>query len=165
MTQNQCPDCGAAFEPLDGPTHKYMGGSPECWAAFNEILAREFQDPAYGAAHRLTVDTYAVQHPGSRDRRAVQSVNIHLTALHLLLEGNRSEEYVRAALKKLASNYKANFEWLTPPRNYEITVKDVTTARTAEEHNAMVRKWAESVWRAWSPNHHIARDYALLIAD
>ena len=50
----------------DGPTHPYYGCSPACWARYGEVLAREFQDPAYFGLHQLTVDAYAVQHPGSR---------------------------------------------------------------------------------------------------
>jgi hypothetical protein len=41
---------------------------------YGEMLAREYGDPAYFRVHQLTVDTYAVQHPGPRERRAIQSV-------------------------------------------------------------------------------------------
>lgn len=41
-----CPECGAQH----------------CRARFDECLALEFSDPAYGAAHHLTVAAYMLQH-------------------------------------------------------------------------------------------------------
>jgi len=38
------------------------------------------------AFHQLIVDAYAVQHPGGGDRRAVQSVGIHLMTLAMFIE-------------------------------------------------------------------------------
>jgi hypothetical protein len=35
---------------------------------------------------RLAVDAYAVQHPGTTERRAVQSVAVHLISLYFVLE-------------------------------------------------------------------------------
>lgn len=81
-----CPGCGALLPAEAGPTHAYMRSSPACWARFGEILAREFSDPAYFALHQLTVDAYAVQHPGGADRRAIQSVGLHLMTLCMVLE-------------------------------------------------------------------------------
>ncbi len=78
----QCPGCGADFAEIDGPNHKYFGGSAGCWKAYGIVLAREYEDPAYWRVYRLSVDTYAVQHPFNKDRRNVQSVNIHLMALY-----------------------------------------------------------------------------------
>lgn len=156
-----CPDCGGAFDDIDGPTHKYLGGSPGCWAAFNEALAREFQDIAYFKAHRLTVDAYTTQHPGDQsDRRAAQSVNIHLTALYLVIEEERDENYARAALGALANRYKSEFEPLTPPQRYDMTVNDVLVAETAQDHCRLVREWAHAVWRAWGDHHETARTHA-----
>ena len=48
--------------------HPYIGASAECWALYGELLAREFQSPAYFRVHQLTVDSYAEQHPGSPER-------------------------------------------------------------------------------------------------
>ena len=161
-----CPDCGADFPEAGGVTHKYLGGSPECWAAFNELLAREFQDVTYYKVHRYTVDAYTAQHPGDQsDRRAAQSVNIHLTALYLLLEEGRDESYARHALGVLANRFKGQFEPLDPPAAYDRTVKDVLAAKNAEEHCGLVLAWAESVWRAWEANHEVARAHARRVAS
>jgi len=50
------------------------------------VLAREYSEPAYFGVHQLTVDTYAVQHPGVAERRSIQSVALHLITLSLMVE-------------------------------------------------------------------------------
>src|ERR1700688_1721358 len=60
----RCIGCQAEFARIDGPTHEYVLSSPGCWAAYGEVLAREYRDYRLARLHRLTVDTYAVQHPG-----------------------------------------------------------------------------------------------------
>ena len=40
-----------------------LKSSTECKEHFDEILAKEFSDYRYGKVHRLTVDTYSLQHP------------------------------------------------------------------------------------------------------
>lgn len=66
-----CADCGISLAPVDTAAHAYLGASPSCWALYGEVLAREYCDPAYFRAHRMTVDAYAAQHPGRAERRAV----------------------------------------------------------------------------------------------
>ena len=41
-----CPACGSRLPAVEGPTHAYMTSSPACWAAFGEVMAREYADPA-----------------------------------------------------------------------------------------------------------------------
>lgn len=163
----RCPDCGDEFEAVDGAIHAYLGASAGCWAAFNEILAREFQDADYFAIHRFTVDAYTAQHPGDQsDRRAAQSVNIHLAALCALIEQDCKISFVPQLLKTLANNYKDVFEPLPPPApdSYALTVKDVLRAENAQQHCKVVRDWAEDVWRAWEPHHETARAHAQRIS-
>ena len=81
-----CPGCGLDLPEHDGPTHAYIGASPACWALYGELLAREYGELRYPPSHRLTVDVYAIQHPGGGERRAIQSVAVHLMALCLVLE-------------------------------------------------------------------------------
>lgn len=160
---NPCPDCGAAFAPSDGDRHAYLGASPECWTAFNTVLAREFEDAAYFSVHRLTVDAYTTQHPGDQsDRRAAQSTNIHLTALYLIFEEGRSFSYASKSLGALAKAYKQEFQPLEPPdpSAYAYTIKDICDATNAEEHQERVRLWAHDVFRAWAPHHETAKRYA-----
>ncbi|HLW73652.1 MAG TPA: DUF5946 family protein, partial [Gammaproteobacteria bacterium] len=83
---SRCLGCGAEFPDRDGPTHRYMESSPACWAAYGEVLEREYSDPGYYRVHRLSVDAYAVQHPGRPSPQTIQSVNLHLIRLCCLVE-------------------------------------------------------------------------------
>ncbi len=53
---------------------------------YGVILQHEYSDPRLLPTHRLSVDTYAIQHPGDGSRRAIQSVGLHLARLMIQLE-------------------------------------------------------------------------------
>jgi hypothetical protein len=36
-----CPGCGLVLPARGGATHDYLDASPECWALYGELLARE----------------------------------------------------------------------------------------------------------------------------
>jgi hypothetical protein len=130
-----------------------MESSPACWAAYGEVLAREYGDPSLMATHRLGVDAYAAQHPGRPSPQSIQSVGLHLVRLCLLLEHGLE---VAAANKAMlaAARRKHEMVWLQPPASLgAVTVADVWAATTAERHVAEVRRWAQSVWAAWAPHH------------
>ncbi len=159
MNTVECVGCGGQFPEIDGPVHRYMESSPGCWAAFGEVLAREYSDPTYFGVHRLTVDAYAVQHPGSPSRQSIQSVGVHLIRLCLFLEHGLSAENANGAMLK-AAKLKHTFVWLEPPVSLgQLTVADVVKARTAQAHKSAVRAWAQSAWDAWLPHHDIIRTW------
>jgi hypothetical protein len=150
----KCYGCGAPVEDIEGPVHRYVGAPAGCWKIFTEVLAKEYSDYILlEQTHRLTVDAYAVQHPGKPSRQAIQSVNVHLMRLYLGLEKNITGKEANDAMKKIAGR-KHNFTWLTPPElNGTITVIDVSKAGSLEEHKRLVKKWARSVWDAWKEHH------------
>ena len=79
----RCPGCGALVPDVPGLPHPYIGASAGCWEIFGQILAKEYGDYGYPiTTHQLTVDAYAVQHPGQPERRSIQSVNSHLISLY-----------------------------------------------------------------------------------
>jgi hypothetical protein len=129
-----------------------MESAPGCWAAYGEILAREYGDPAFAGLHRLTVDSYAVQHPGRPSPQSIQSVGLHLMSLALVLEHGVTMQEATDALQR-ASRGKAILEWLEPPEHRgAITVLDIRAADTPEKHQKRVRDWAGEAWAAWSPH-------------
>ena len=155
-----CPACGGTFPASDGPTHRYLESSPGCWAAYGEVLAREYSDPVYARLHRLTVDTYAVQHPGRPIPQTIQSAAGHLVSLCLVLERGKSAEEATQAIGAVTRN-KGGYIWLDPPSSMgAVTVRDVQGAQNAEEHLSVVRRWAESTWQAWSSHHQTVRFWA-----
>ncbi len=156
-----CPGCGARYLPhTSDETHEYIGASPACWATFGEVLAREFGDITFGRVHRQTVDVYAVQHPGTDDRRQRQSVALHLVGLCHWLEHDIELDRLNAMTQRLASEDR-RWPWLTPPARYPMTVADLLVARDGDEHIRLVRRWAETTWEAWAAHHGTIREWAL----
>lgn len=153
----KCIGCGAAFEAFDGPVHDYMHSSPACFAAFGSLLAAEYSAIALRDVHRLTVDTWAVQHPGSDgERRAIQSVGLHLARLFLQLESPRPPAETNAVMLDF-SRHKATLESLTPPPAYSVTVADIVPFAGSSSHAEKVRIWAEATWHDWSAHHDYIR--------
>lgn len=135
-----------------------MLSSPGCWKVYGEILAKEYSGEFWDDdTHRLTVDSYAAQHPGSpEDRRAAQSVHIHLMSLYLVLEKGFSGQKATECIKRTVESktMTSKLRWLEPPSFKDtVTVSDVVTASNLVEHSKAVRKWAESVWQAWKKQH------------
>lgn len=146
----KCLSC-SAVTPLSttGITHAYLGASSGCWARFGEVLAREYADLQYFAVHPLTVDAYAVQHPGKESPQTVNSINLHLASLHAYYR-NHLALHELAALKGRLANFKSQFQWLEPPEDLgELTVNEVWAATTAQEHRTVVLQWGEIMLECW----------------
>ncbi len=153
----RCCGCGVEFGDASGPTHRYMLSSPGCWAAYGEVLAREYQDPAFFGLHRLTVDAYAVQHPGIDVSQARNSVGVHLSRLYLWVELGWTLTEIDAVMETI-SGKRRSYPWLTPPvTRVGFSVADVLAATTPDEHMERVQQWARSVWENWSPHHATVR--------
>jgi hypothetical protein len=153
-----CPGCGLVLPERESLTHRYIGASPACWALYGAVLARELGDPAYARLHQLTVDAYAVQHPGVPERRSIQSVALHLITLCLVVEDGADPRSGPRLHKRLAG--RSSFEWLEPPSpNGRLTVADVLPAETPAEHERLVEAWARDVWAGWAPHHATVRSW------
>ena len=157
-----CVGCGAVVPDSDGPAHRYLGASPGCWRLYGEVLGREYVDyERFAPVHRLTVDAYAAQHPGTPSPKAIGSVGVHLVRLHLQLERGLPHDRANAAMLEISSRLKEDFVWLDPPASLgNVTVLDVLDAPDPDEHMARVRGWAASVWEAWAPHHETVRLWA-----
>ena len=165
LRHSKCCGCGAEFPELKGPTHRYMRSSPACWAAFGQVLAREYTDRRLDSVHRLTVDSYAVQHPGERSAQTIQSVAVHLCRLCMIFEGrfpiDRANDLILAV-----KQFDDRFRWLEPPSTLgAVTIADVLSSKGTEEHNALVHEWARAAWSAWSIHHETVRSWLALRFD
>jgi hypothetical protein len=154
-----CHGCGSRLERVDGPLHAYMLSSPGCWAAFNEVTAREFSSPELMTIHRLSVDAWAVQHPGDGSRRAIQSVGLHLARLMVQLEHGLHDKAANDAMLRFAAR-KATLPELPPRVAYTSTVAAVAGAVEPEAHRRAVRHWAEATWQDWADQHDFIRRWA-----
>ena len=143
-----CARCGAIVP----------GGTEGCHALFAEVLALEYTDPSYAAAHLLTVDAHALQH--SEDH-GVKNNAFHLIRLCWILE-HGGDPRIGQGPRWLQVQFDGLPEVpaLEPPaRRGEVTVADVHGASGPEDHVERVRRWARSVWEAWNDHHAWARGW------
>ncbi len=155
-----CFSCNSQGTLELGETHKYLLSSPSCWAKYGQILEKEYSNQDYFKAHRLTVDAYALQHPGIKNSQTIQSSIVHLASLHMIFHEKVRHEQAVIEMARL-TNYKDQFLWLAPPQNmFAVNVDDILKASTAEEHYLLVRKWALFVYQQW--HEHIPYIESLL---
>ena len=164
----KCCGCAALVEDITGKPHKYIGASQGCWNLYTEVLAKEYGEYNYlKHTHRLTVDTYAIQHPGRMGeqfakrttspgqpgRQSIQSVNVHLISLYFVLVKKMNGSNATKLIGEILQRSPA-FDWLEPPvPNGTVTVVDVLKAANLAEHELIVTKWAEDVFACWFSKH------------
>jgi hypothetical protein len=145
---SRCPDCGAIVPDAEPGGHAYVGASPGCWRVYGELSAEAYLHPALARVQTLMVDAYMAQHSGRDERRANQSVWVHLAGLYLALERGEPPPRTIDALRRLADGRP--YTRLDPPRDPAwMTVADVAAVENADERAEAVRRWAGSVWDAW----------------
>lgn len=159
MGLEPCVGCGGLFAPADGPVHDYMESSPACWRVFGDLLAAEYSAPELLPVHRLSVDAYAVQHPGGDSRQAIQSVGLHLARLMVQLESPRPPKETNEVMRRFAAR-KASLERLTPPKEFSMTLADVAPFIGAPSHAAKTTEWARAAWSDWRAAHAYIREWA-----
>jgi hypothetical protein len=155
-----CWGCGAPVPTADLSGQRYIGASSGCWAVYGTVLAREYDEWRYPAIHRLTVDTYSVQHPGTPSRQSIQSVAGHLIGLFVVLElgwlPTQATQAIRNAVER-----SDQFVWLEPPQKRgDVTIVDVVKSTTLAEHEQAVQRWARSVWQSWRVHHSTIQQWA-----
>jgi hypothetical protein len=142
--------------PSDGPTHAYIGASPGCWALFGELTVAGLAGVPSG---HLAGDTYAVQHPGVPERRALQSVGVHLITLCALLEREWPPERAIALRRQVVDRPPEPWPHLPVALPVgTVTVADVL-ATPLPERDGRVRDWADGVWAAYSDHHERVRQW------
>lgn len=155
----QCSSCGAET-PLSttGSTHAYLDASPGCWARYGEVLAREYSNAQYFVVHAITVDAYAMQHPGIESSQTINSVNLHLASLYAYYR-NHVEISQLSQLKRYLAKHSDRFRWLPPPTNLgSMTINTIWQADTAETHCKSVIEWGEVVFDCWREYHSYIKE-------
>lgn len=143
-----CSECGAQVEGRDAG----------CEALFNELGARDFSDPRYGATHELLVDAYCLQHP-ERYCHSAKSYAAHLTRMCCGIERGGKREIYAAIPRWLSGPAKIERPETLAQRGTRTiaTIADLRGAQTPEEYAKLVREWAANVWQAYAPQQEIAR--------
>lgn len=149
-----CPGCGARTPVAPGGvTHRYLASSAGCWARYGEVLAREYGNAALMHIHPLTVDAYAVQHPGERGPQTIQSLNAHLASLYAHFQHSEPLERL-ADIRRRVVALGEGLIWLAPPAfGHTVTVNEVWSVRTEEGHVTAVRRWASAALAYWRDEH------------
>ena len=110
--------------------------------------------------HQLTVDTYAVQHPGPM--HADKSIAVHLCGLHLVLDRGIRPPRVPALLQRLVERIDTWPHYTPPDDCGSVTVFDVGLAGSPAEHIEIVEQWSRMVWAAWSRHHEAVSELVSL---
>lgn len=153
-TTETCASCGAETPVAPGGvTHRYLASSAGCWARYGEVLAREYANPALMHIHALSVDAYAVQHPGEAGPQTIQSLNAHLASLFAHFRHNVPLERL-ADVRRRVIVLGDGLGWMAPPPfEHTVTVNDVWSTRSEEAHVAAVRRWAGAALAHWRDHH------------
>ena len=143
----ECPSCGAPG----------VGGLGGCQALFGRLGEREFSDPAYYRAHRLTVDAYCLQHP-EQFMKSSKSAAAHLAGMCWSMERGRSL-HLPAPLKRWVDGPRS-FVRVAPPSPLDrgrVTLLSLVGALDADDYERRALEWARSAWEAWSAHWDQAR--------
>jgi hypothetical protein len=122
-------------------------------------LARDYEDSAFFAVHRMFVDTYSLQHP-ERYCRSAKSLAAHLVGLGLILEEGISAASGAPALRAWLDGNRELEKPPLPERRGEITLGDVESIADPGPWREAVRGWAVSTWQAYAELHALARRWA-----
>ncbi|HLC05281.1 MAG TPA: DUF5946 family protein [Anaerolineales bacterium] len=153
-----CPGCGESLPASTGPTHRYIGASPACWAIFTALTSGGEPPLAPSPMNLLIVDAYAAQHPGKPSTQAIQSVAVHTLVLRGVFEAGVAAQHAlwirRRALRARRGAKHEPYEWLEPPDlTRSITIADVAQGPTPQSRTDLAGDFVRGVWECWSRRH------------
>ena len=129
-----CPECGASAKA--------------CESRFQELLAREFADPGFGAVHHLTVTAYMLQHSSKLSR---EGWLWERELLRAFLVEDKTPAVVRKQTRGAMDSGRRRFKIrstggqpLFEKRAWAKTILDVRTGR-ADLYCEDVAAWAKAV--------------------
>jgi hypothetical protein len=149
MTEERCGGCGRLVE----------GGTQGCQARYEALLARDYEDPAFFAVHRMFVDVYSLQHP-ERYCRSAKSLAAHLVGLGQILEEGIPAATGAPALRDWLDGSRELEKPPLPEARGEVTLGDVEGIDEPGAWRVAVQAWAISTWRAYAALHPLARRWA-----
>ncbi len=151
-----CPGCCASVPLVDGQTFKpYIGTCEGCWRIYTNVLSHQLEEyEEHKEYHRILVDAYSVQHPGTPSLQSIQSVNVHLIGLCAMLEKNATGAQATHAMR-MVLHHKRDFRWLKPPSfQSRLSITSIQLDSDIEQMHKSIVMWAKDVWSAWSAHHN-----------
>jgi hypothetical protein len=143
-------------EPCDECGWAGAGGREGCRERFEAFLARDFSDARYFASHRLFVDAYCLQHP-ERYCASAKSLAAHLAGLGWILEEGAPAAVGPDKLHRWLSGERRLDKPELPAARGALTIGDLPGEAAPAEWANAVRRWAGSIWAAYTPLHATAR--------
>lgn len=149
-TGEVCPECG-----LRTPV-----GETDCAGLRDLLFARDFEQPGlYWLYHRLSVDSYCVQH--SPYVRSAKSLAAHLCGLCVALERGNDQTLLSGIHRWLSSNPRLERPDLPVSRG-ELTIAHLSGIEDPALYGRAVDEWARSAWEAYRALHQFAREWLSL---
>jgi hypothetical protein len=142
-----CPYCRAAG----------VGGYPGCQERMHALTALALGNGLYFGMHRAAFDCYCMQHAEIYCISA-KSYAAHLGGLCCQVEHGGDPAIYAAIQKWLNGRLPLEKPGLLGERG-ALTVCDLLPPAPPDEHRRRVLAWAQEVWRAYTPQHEIARGY------
>jgi len=147
----ECPGCSVRLPISEAQPDERYHASAECWQLYGEVAAYTLTRGDKAFIHQLAVDVYCAQHVGEHMRPI--GVAFALIGLYFACEHGYSGRQVQHMHMLLAQRSKTWPRFIPPPHLGSVTVLDVVQAQLGEERDAMLRRWGQSVWDAWSQEH------------
>jgi hypothetical protein len=146
-----CPGCGVRLPVSDAQPDERFHASAECLQMYAEVSAYTLTHGDSGFIHQLAVDVYRAQHIG--ERTSPIGVAFALIGLYFACECGYSGRQVQHMHMLLAQRSKTWPRFVPLPQVGSVTVLDVIQASPGEARDAILRRWGQSVWDAWSHEH------------
>src|ERR1051326_2897500 len=147
----ECPGCCVRLPVSDAQPDERFHASAECLQLYAEVSAYTLTHGDSGFVHQLAVDVYRAQHIG--EHTSSIGVAFALIGLYFACERGYSGRQVQHMHMLLAQRSKTWQHFVPPPHAGSMTVLDVVQASPGEARDAMLRRWCQSVWDAWSHEH------------
>lgn len=137
------------------------GASAQCLAIKDELSFHTLGHGGTYFIHQLLVDAYAAQHATTASKPITTA--FALIGLFLFAERGFSGKEVQRAHMALARRSRTWPRFQPPESRGTLTVADVLAVPPGEGRDAMLERWAKSVWLAWSKDHGRVAGLAALL--
>ena len=105
--------------------------------------------------HQHVVDAYAAQNADSRTKKI--KIFFALAGLYLYLEKDYTGKEIQNAHVKMTKVTKDYPSIDLPAFRGELTIEDVLNELPGTNRDDMIRKWCQSVWKAYQEQHQLIK--------
>lgn len=152
----ECLGCGLRLPDQHLDPAERFNASAECLKMYFELTCWTLVQQNGRFIHQHAVDAYEAQHAGGRTRPI--TVVFGLIGLYFALEKGYTGRQVQQ-VHMMIGRTRRDWPRLEPPAHpANLTVMDVLRAGTDAEKEAMLMRWAASVWRSWRRRHQWVRE-------